>query len=225
MASPEMYTAPGIVPLDLSGVAVGDDIAGYVDAGGILAFLPAVTEQHRSDVLHSVLFAQRRADRECARFGNPRQWLVAYRRALDEMGWNASPLGAPGPVSGAGPLDHVLLEALQSAEVPDDQRAALGGALAAEMALPDNAPAAEIFEGASHKRKNALFQVATVTEHEGRVVMNGGIFWLTADYFAHLLQLDVAASHSLTAAVGPMRLNDVVYAQVRDRVMEKLARG
>lgn len=199
-----------------------------VDCGGLVALAGGVSEQHRKDVLFSVLLAQLVANKKYARHADAVRWYESYGETLERVGWivkehegfaRQHPRKVPYRV---GPLALGIL-----GRVSGD--AAVNLARAALRALTELDPAdraAELFEDQAHFGRAGNFQLAVVEEADGLVGVRLGRYRFRvvdeATEVGRLLHTDFRAADEFVGGAQVLHLNEDVYGPLRDGIAEKL---
>ncbi|MEU6826218.1 hypothetical protein ABZ921_36870 [Streptomyces atriruber] len=205
------------------------DEAVVVDCGSLVGLSGGVSEQHRKDVLLSVLLAQLVANKKFARHTDAVRWYESYGETLERVGWivkehegfaRQHPHEVPYRI---GPL---VLRTL--GRVSGD--AAVSLARAAVRALTELDPAdraAELFEDQAHFGRAGNFQLAVAEEEaDGLLVVRLGRFRFRvvdeATEVGRLLHTDFRAADEFVGGAQVLHLNEDVYGPLRDEIAEKL---
>lgn len=122
-------------------------------------------------------------------------------------------------------LGPVILKVLTLiSDVPSVERVTV--ALKVLTALPDDDPAAELFEKESHVERAGNFQVVAVDEVDGLVTVRLGRFRFRFEGEAtgiwRLLRMEFHAGAEVFRGSQILHLNDEVYGPLRDGVAAKL---
>ncbi|MER5939916.1 hypothetical protein ABT121_21630 [Streptomyces sp. NPDC001928] len=199
---------------------------GAVDAGSLVVVTAAVSEEHRTDVVHSALLAQLVADRKHDRHRDAEAWYPVYGDTLERIGWvvkEHSGFGVHRPRRIPCPVETVVLETLEP--VSDEKSGELVAAVWKSLAaLPDDDRAAVIFEENGKARTAGNFQVLLVDETAGDVVVRLGRFRFRSDRDVPVLRkAKFSARSTVQRGTQILHLNEQVYAPLRDDITAKLA--
>lgn len=201
-----------------AGTDVTTDTA-QIDAGALIALDRALSAQDKADISNSLLFAQLAANAKQNRFTAPMQWIQEYTTVLGALGWVAQLTRTSSPVRVDPPVDWA---GVVSRAFPPNA----GGALAAKaFAAADRLAAGSA--GLAIWTKNAAtaltgnFQVQSFSAAGGDVA-GGSVqvaFSLNTDASGFLTW---NSYYEITTSSATMVLNEEVYAQVRQIVIDKL---
>jgi hypothetical protein len=199
--------------------------AGYVNAGSLVTFGPGVSAQHKSDVLNSSLLAQLAANKKFDREKQTREWYDFYRSVFEKLGWVLRGFEfTKYETSGTDfTADKVILDILKAVATGNDL-AVVAATMEALNSLAEGSDALKIFETSSHTASAGNFQVSVATEQDDVVAMKiGGFFFQTTQTVTRVLWFRFSTASTLfykSSQVGA--LDEKVYEQVRDAVIEKL---
>ncbi|MFE0106448.1 hypothetical protein [Streptomyces sp. NPDC059009] len=215
--------APGpLLPVPRGGAGAA------VDGGALVVLSAAVSEGHRRDVLHSVLLAQLVANKKYDRHADAGNWYRSYGETLERVGWvikEHEGLTRYIPRKFPYRLGPAILELLaRISDAPSMERVTT--ALKVLTALPEEDPAAELFEKESHAERAGNFQVAAVDETDGLVVVRLARFRFRvedeASEIGRLLRTEFYADAAFFRGSQILHLNDEVYGPLRDGIAAKL---
>lgn len=219
------------VPAELMGLAAEPplvtetDKAGYVDAGSLVSFLAGVPLLHKHDVLNSTLLAQLAANVKYDREKQTTEWYKYYRTVLENVGWVIGSFDFTDYQSSGAEFtaDKVILKILEAIATGNDL-AVVAATMEALNSLGDDAPAVKIFETSSHSANNGAFQIAAAAESDGVVVLKIGAFsFATTQTVTRILWFRFSSgATSFYKGDEVINLDDQVYAQVREAIVEKL---
>jgi hypothetical protein len=219
------------VPDVLAGLAAAGplvtegDKAGYVDAGSLVSFVAGVPLQHKHDVLNSTLLAQLAANAKYDREKQTTDWYKYYRTVLENVGWVLGGFTFTIYESGGAEFtaDKVILKILEAIATGNDL-AVVAATMEALNSLGDDDPAVKIFETSSHSASNGAFQIAAAAESDGVVVLKIGAFsFSTTQSVTRVLWFRFSSgATSFYKGDEVINLDDQIYAQVRQAVVEKL---
>ncbi|MEV4922267.1 hypothetical protein [Streptomyces roseoverticillatus] len=198
-----------------------------VDGGSVISFTPAISAQHRVDVVHSFLLAQLAADRKFGRHTQPLDWYAVHAHTLEIVGWvveahqgftpyrpNAASFTAVRPV----------LETL-GAICDAREQESVAAALDILSRLGERDRSAALFEKESHLGTAGNFQIVAAGEAEGDAVAKLGRFHFTTGVEVHrLLLAEFSGGTEFLRGSGILRLDNDVYGPLRDSVAAKLGR-
>ncbi|GGV22989.1 hypothetical protein [Streptomyces spectabilis] len=199
-----------------------------VDGGALVVLSAAVSEGHGRDVLHSVLLAQLVANKKYDRHAEAENWYRSYGETLERVGWvikEHEGLARHKPRKFPYRLGPVILKVLaRISDAPSVER--VTAALKVLTALPDDDPAAKLFEKESHVERAGNFQVVAVDEAAGLVTMQLARFRFRvedeATEIGRLLRTEFHAGAEVFRGSQILDLNDEVYGPLRDGVAAKL---
>lgn len=210
----------------LAALTVTDtEAAGYVDDGALTSFVAGLAAQQKRDVLNSTLLAQLAANKAYDREKQTTEWYKKYREVLETVGWVLQEFDFTiFQTSGASfDVQEVVLKLLAAIATQDDI-AVVTETLDAMKALSDEDGRVVLFNTASHSFHKGNFQVGAAAESDGVVVMKIGAFHFgTTETVNRLLWLRFSSNVSnMYQGSQTMNLNEQVYAQVRQAVIDKL---
>jgi hypothetical protein len=197
-----------------------------VDAGSLVSFVADVSEQHRADVLNATLLAQLAANKRFDRERDTENWYTFYRNALEQVGWVVRQQAGFSPFqtnNTSFTADEVIITFMKTV-AGEDEVTGLQAALKALKSLDGRDRRVLLFECGSHSARNGNFQISTIGESNGIVVMKlGAFFFSTTDTVTRILLLSFP-SRSTTFSQGSqvLELNEQVYAPLRQDVINKL---
>lgn len=220
-------TPPELASLEVVGPAAATDgtQSGYVDAGSLVSFVAGVPLQHKQDVLNSTLLAQLAATAKFSREKQTMEWYDWYRTVLENVGWVIGNFSFNDYSSSGADFtaDKVIIKILEAIATGNDL-AVVAATMEALNSLPDEDPAVRIFETSSHTANDGAFQIAAVAESDGVVVAKIGAFSFSTTQTVTRVLWFRFESGATKFAKGDevINLDDLVYAQVRQIVIEKL---
>jgi hypothetical protein len=226
-----MLTAREIRELDLGPqrqeAAELGDVVGAAVGGNLLAVDPSVSEQHRQDVIQSLLFAQLVAGGKANRHTSPLEWYAAYQGALERLGWIVQASTAttrylsPTPkTTVAGIVDNVLRPHV----LPTDL--ALMRALIAAYRADAGGLAQLVFECPSHSGGLANLQVASAAEDDqaGDVVLRiVRVVFNAPTHVVRVMDAELTSDARVQTGFVAMTLDEAVFSKVRDALATRLA--
>ncbi|MEU7583849.1 hypothetical protein AB0B50_40435 [Streptomyces sp. NPDC041068] len=217
---PEMSYFPAGVALQ------EEEESAAVVAGSVVAFTDGLNGQQKSDVLNSTLVAQLAANKKYDREKDTAKWYGFYRTVLEQVGW-VVPSFSFAKLSVAGSrftVDRAVIALLQAIATGGELTAAKA-AIAALKALPDRDRRVVLFESSSHSEKLGNFQISTcgVSARDTVVMKIGAFHFKTNERVTRVLFFSFPrASTTMYQSRQTMTLNEDVYEQVREAIIEKL---
>jgi len=200
--------------------------AGFVDAGVLLSFVPSVPDQKRDDTLNSILLAQLAADKQYSRFEQPDSWYEFYAKTLSNVAWQIpqSHTGHYTPLAGTFTLEEVILDLLR-AKVSDEEINLVKGTIKTIEVLPDDDTRVEVYGAFSHTLHVVDVQAGVLSFLEN-LWMAGVVFETEQD-----VKIVPGQKFLFSKVIGQIKtiilnaaLNEELYAELRDSVIEKLGR-
>jgi hypothetical protein len=215
-----MYSAAvAMVPQEIS------KPEGYVDKGGIVAFVAGVSAQSKADVLNSTLLAQLAADKQYNREKSVMDWYGFYGTVLEKVGWVIQGYNWSKYDSSkiSFTMDEAVLE-IAAAALTGDEAAVIAATLDALRKLPKQDGRLQLFNHSASSEKEGNFQISVCSETDGAVAMRTMAFFYSTDQQSTdvLFFSFNSSSTSLTKSVQGQTLNSQVYTTVRDAVLTKL---
>lgn len=198
----------------------------YVNAGCLLSFAAGLSDQDRTDVLHSTQLAQRAANASHDRFTNAQAWYRTYTEVLQNLGWTCGQMGfSHAPEDEAGlRMDELAVDLLLPAATRE-QIAGLRLAVAALGQLPEDDPTVRLFDFHASSPAGGNFQLGAVRrERDGALAMAlGAYFFRAADSRGRFLYASWGPRQlNFWSCAQRLTLNPTLYAQVRAGVEAKL---
>ncbi len=203
-----------------------NDTANYVNDGSLISFVTGLSSEDKSDVLNSVLLAQRAANKRHDRYGEPQAWYKSYHEILTTIGWVGGQDSFQQYTSDGTTVkvDEVVLQILATLAIGGAAITAITQALNALQALSSKDKQFTLWEQSSHSLKTGNFQIAACEKSGDGLVLKMGSFYFSATQTAtRFLFFDYSSTAiSLFTGGQTMVLNKEVYAQIRQAVMTKL---
>ncbi|HEU4562492.1 MAG TPA: hypothetical protein VFS20_31975 [Longimicrobium sp.] len=204
--------------------ADGDEAA-YVDAGSLVSFAVGVSAEHQSDILNSTLLAQLAANKKYNRETQTVEWYAFYHEVLENIGWviqdfSFTRFSASG---GSASVDAVVMTLL-AALATGSQLALAQTTIKALQSLPANDSRVVLFETNSHTMDKGNFQIGLANDDGGIPVMTFGAFYFSSSQqVTRLFSWEFKDSDtSFYQATETVSLNEDVYGQVRQQIIQKL---
>lgn len=199
--------------------------SGYVAGGSLVSFGAGVPEQNQRDVLNSTLLAQLAANKRFGREAKPVDWYRFYVDVLGKLGWSVPGFDFQAYTSEklSFTADEVVLE-IAAAELTGNELAIITATLDALKKLPKEDGRLQLFDRSSRRERQGNFQISVCNEQDGVVAMKNMAFTFSSDEnVTSVLSFTFAsASTRFRQAAQAQRLNQVLYASVRQSVLEKL---
>ncbi|RPD54392.1 hypothetical protein L226DRAFT_541164 [Lentinus tigrinus ALCF2SS1-7] len=203
--------------------ADGEDSAA-VNAGASVSFVGNITGQMKFDVLNSTLFAQLAANKQYNRQDETTQWYDYYKYVLETVGWNVQnfDFAYQSDANTYLTVDKLLLKLAASY--------LSGGELALFTAMVDalkdakNESAVTLFDNSSKAFKKANFQVGVASNAQGNAMFKIGVYYYGAEQNINRVLFFTFGNQKVEFYAGnqTMLLNEDVYSQVRQSVLDKL---
>jgi hypothetical protein len=213
----DLPTTPEITP---------NNTANYVNDGSLISFVTGLSSEDKSDVLNSVLLAQRAANKKHDRYTEPEAWYKSYREILTTIGWvggqdTFQQYTADGTTV---KVDDVVLQILGTLAIGGAAITAITQALNALQGLSAQDKQFTLWEQSSHSLKTGNFQIAACEKSGDGLVLKMGSFYFSATQTATRFLFFNYSSTAITLFTGGQTtvLNKEVYSQIRQGVMTKL---
>ncbi|KAI0325092.1 hypothetical protein GY45DRAFT_289891 [Cubamyces sp. BRFM 1775] len=218
----EVYHDPAIA------AAAASDSAS-VNGGASVSFVSNLVGQMKDDVINSTLLAQLASDKKYP--GRPmnrmREWYDSYRDVLAQVGWTLQSfnMSEVGNSNSYGSVDKLVLQ-LAAAYLTGGELALFTKMI---NALKDskNSSAVKIFDSKAGYFNDASFQVGVASNSGGNAMFKIGTYqYNSSDRITSVLFFTFGSSRvSFFAGNQTMVLNENVYAQVRQAVLDKLGKN
>lgn len=202
-----------------------DDPAAFVDAGSLVSFVAGVSATHKSDALNSTLLAQLAANKKYDRETHTVEWYKFYRDVLENVGWVVQAFDfVKYNASGTSfTVDAVIAEVLAAIATQND-KAIIDSTIKAVKALDKGDGRLSLWDDNSSKLDKGNFQIAACADTDGVLVMKLGTFYFSTDKRVTSVLWFTFSSSSTSMYKGgqAITLNEEVYKQVRQQVIDKL---
>ena len=200
-----------------------------VNAGSLTSFTERLSGQNKSDVQNSTLFAQLAADKAIDRFGRPMDWYKKYTEVLGTIGWNQPAFAFDTYKSGGTTvkIDEAVLGIL-AAIATGAEVAMVAETMKALGTLADDSKQMLIWDAKSNSGNSGNFQIFPVDAlPNGDVVMilDGMQFNASHHESRFLWWTWQSDSIQIQRAANKFVLNEDVYGQVRNLIIDKLGDG
>ena len=198
--------------------------AAAVVAGSVVAFAPGVSEQHRQDVLQSLLLAQLAANAKAERHKDPAGWFAAYRGVLEQAAWvveaSSSAVRYLPPVA-TFTISTVVDDAFRP-KVLAEELAFVAAAVNA-FRSEENRAAQLVFECPSHSGGIGNFQVVLAAEEDGTVSMRlAQISFNAPQHVVRLTSEEFTKTAQFRVGFLALTMNEEVFARLRPTIAAKL---
>lgn len=200
--------------------------AAQVNAGSLTSFTQNLSGDNKADVQNSTLFAQLAADRAHSRFEKPMDWYKEYIKVLGIVGWNQPGFAFDTYTSGGTTvrLDKAVLGIL-GAIATGNELAMVKATMGALEGLGDDSKQMRIWNAMASNGSNGTFQIFPVDAlPNGDVVMilDGMQFNASSNETRFLWWTWQSNSIRIQRAANKFVLNEVIYAKVRQAIIDKL---
>lgn len=224
ISAPHLALLPAM-PAALAPTPPTTQPSGYVDDGSMVSFVAGVNQQHQQDALNSTLLAQLAANAQYDRTKDTVNWYKAYAQVLETVGWqvqnfNFNQFEASGNTF---TVDAVVLQLLSSIAT-QDELAIAKATIDALQGLDKGDGRLALFNSASHPASNGNFQLAAAVESNNILMLKVGAFYFYSnETTTDFLWWHYSSSDTKFWQGGQvMNLNDQVYGQVRQQIIDKL---
>ncbi len=206
-----------------------DIVEGYINNKSIMSFVAEVPGQLRQDVLNSTLMAQRVADLEFPEADHILQWYDRYVEVLAGVGWNLEQkeFARYDSNSNLFEMDSAVVS-IFTALAGQNYAAIITETLDALKDLGEaNDSIIKVFERNTHSLEKGNFQMGLVTHTNDAVSMQVGAFMLKSEESINQILFFKSDSDKTDLDLYTIRctLNQQVYDQIREAVLEKLGRS
>ena len=222
----ELATAGRLTATD---VPAGQPTAA-IDAGSLVSFAAQVSSQHRSDCLNSLLVAQLNSDKLYNRF-DPTQvisWYKNYGTVMSNIGWVLQDFQFQNyQASGSTFSIDTAITSIVTSFLPAPEVAVVEATLNALSNLGSDDPWYKVWDSSSHSANGGNFQLAPASDNNGEVnslvVKISAYAFSTTETTTRFLWTDYNSSDTqLQYAQQTATLNEDVYAQIRQAIIDKL---
>jgi hypothetical protein len=197
----------------------------FLNAKSIVSFVSDLSEQHRNDVLNSVLIAQLAANKKFPGETQVQDWYKSFVNVLNNLGWaiEAAEFSTFKASKDIFEVENAIIDILT---------AAFGGTfltvitktLASIKGLSDGNGKILAFENNTHSLSKGAFQIGLAKEVNGSVSLQIGTFLLTSsnEIKQILFFKSTKDQTKLEYCSRQGTLNDEIYAKIREAVIDKL---
>ncbi|KAH9888071.1 hypothetical protein C8Q73DRAFT_794495 [Cubamyces lactineus] len=204
--------------------AADDQPSAAVAAGSSVSFVGDLPLGMRADVLNSTLLAQLAANKQYDRQKQTAQWYDYYKTVLETVGWVATGfgLGAQSDAKSYGSVDKLLLKlAATFLTAPEFE---LFQTMIDSLKDDKNDKQVKLFDSQAKSFNDANFQLGVASNAQGNAQFKIGVYTYSAsENIDHVLFYTFGnQSVAFYAGSQTMVLNDDVYGQVRQAVLDKL---
>ncbi|AHD02164.1 hypothetical protein [Leisingera methylohalidivorans] len=207
--------------------SAADGIASaQVNAGSLTSFTERLSGQSKSDVKNSTLFAQLASDYAYDRYSQPMDWYKNYVNILGQIGWNQPAFAFDTYTSGGSTvkLDEAVLNIL-SAIATGAEVAMVAATMQGLNELGDDSKQMTIWDANGSNGNNGNFQIMPVDKlpnDDVVMVLTGMQFNASTSHGRFLWWTWSSTSIKIQRGANRFVLNEDVYAQVRQAVIDKL---
>lgn len=196
-----------------------------VNAGSLSSFTQNLTGQQKFDVQNSTLLAQLAATKKFDRYKQTEEWYKFYIKVLENIGWIMPSFAFDTYTSGSQTIniDKAVLDIL-SVIVGPSGLDLISRTMGALEALDEDSRPMQIWNANSNSGNDGVFQIYPVDVVNGDLVMILAGMGFSADkHVSNFLWFSwETTSINLKRYADKCILNEQVYAQVREAVVEKL---
>jgi len=207
-------------------LVVTDTTRAAVDGGSIVSFVAGLNNEEKSDVLCSMLFAQREASEKYDRFALTKEWYNHYSEVLVGLGWRVEnfAFAEHGPSKDRFSMEKSALDAIASIAT-GSQLAALAKAIDTLRKVDEDDHASRLFNLHAANENNGNFQIGAAQKMENGAisVAVGAFHFKSEDHRARFLFWSWGGREiSFWIAVSKMILHRDRYAEHRKAVIAAL---
>ncbi|KAH9902482.1 hypothetical protein C8Q73DRAFT_831465 [Cubamyces lactineus] len=218
----EVYHDPAI-----AAAAAADSAT--VNGGASVSYVANLVGQMKDDVINSTLLAQLASDKKYP--GRPmnrmKEWYDSYRDVLAQVGWTVQQfrMTEVGNSNSYGSVDKLVLE-LAAAYLTGGELVLFQKMISA-LKDSKNSSAVKLFDSKAGYFNDASFQVGVASNSGGNAMFKIGTYqYNSSDRITSVLFFTFGSSKvSFFAGNQTMVLNENVYAQVRQAVLDKLGKN
>jgi hypothetical protein len=215
----------GIAEKEAQPPALPAKLNAAVDAGSILSFVGAADANEQKDILYSIQFAQRAANKACDRFAETKAWYGKYNEVLEAVGWTTEQYAFTAHQQAEGNLrmDKAALQVISAIAI-GNQLGAITTAISAleKLAADDNA--ITLFDHYASGDLSGNFQIGAVQKSNGTISMASGAFYFrTIARRKKFLFFGYGRNEvNFWTAAQKMTFNAAIYDKVRTLVERKI---
>jgi len=195
-----------------------------VAAGSIVAFAPGVDEQHRQDVLQSLLLAQLAANAKAERQKDPAGWFAAYRSVLEQAAWVVEASSSATrylPPFATFTISTVVDDTFRPKVLAEEL--AFVSASVNAFRSEQNSRAQLVFECPSHSGGIGNFQIVLAAEQNGTVMMRlAQISFNAPQHVVRLMLEEFTKAAQFRVGFLALTMNEEVFAKLRPTIGAKL---
>lgn len=197
-----------------------------VIGGSMTSFTENLTGQSKSDVKNSTLLAQLASDHAFDRYADPMNWYKHYTMTLGNIGWNQPKFAFDNYKSGGSTvkMDEAVLEIL-SAIATGNELAMVAATMEGLKGLSDDSKQMKIWDAHASNGSNGNFQIMPVDKlanDDVVMALTGMQFNASTSHGSFLWWSWSSTSINIQRAASKFVLNEDVYAQVRQAIVDKL---
>ncbi|PWE38980.1 hypothetical protein [Pseudomonas prosekii] len=208
--------------------ASADENGAAVVKGSVVSFVSGLTDQARDDVQNSTLLMQLAADKKFDPDSQKQEWFKFYTEGLANLGWGrvSSVYSDYQPKNTDVTMDQVVLEVLAQVVAPESALyLVVAQTFEALKSNPNNQGALKLFDNSSTKSGTGTFQILPAAQDTGGnviMVLTCVNATTTVQSGSFLFWHWSSSSSRMYRAAQQIVLNESVYKQVRQAVIDKL---
>lgn len=215
---------PSSLAAGLQDSASESGASGAVVAGSLVAFTPEVSEQHRRDVMESLLLAQLAANAKAERHKDPAAWFRVYSGVLEQAAWvvgGSSPATRYLPQTSSFSAGTVVTDTFRRRLTPEELQCVTATVDALRADAVDTAQL--VFECPSHSGGIGNFQAALATEEGGEVNLRiVQVSFNAPQHVTRLLREKFTGTARFQVAFLALTQNEEIFATVRSTISSKV---
>ena len=197
-----------------------------VNGGSLTSFTEKLSGQNKADVQNSTLLAQLASDKKFDRNTQPMNWYSNYTQVLGGIGWNQPAFAFDSYTSGGTTvkMDEAVLGIL-AAIATGNEIAMISETMEGLRGLSDDSKQMLIWDSNSNSGNNGNFQIFPVDRLDNDdvvMVLDGMQFNATSSHYRFLWWTWDSTSIQIQRAANKFVLNESVYSQVRQAIVDKL---
>jgi hypothetical protein len=226
----ETIGAQGIRSLDIGNERSGPmqltgEATGAVVAGSIAALADSLSDQHKRDVLESLLLAQLAASAKSDRHRDPVNWYKVYQQTLESIGWvvqTSTTMSRYLPPGTRFTMANVVTDLFRR-KLDETELSLVTRTLTAFNRDP-RGEGQFVFECPSHSGGIGNFQFGLATEEDGTTNLQLGYFsFAVGKHVSRLAFEEFPTDAKFSMAFVALTLNEQLYQGVRSAVAAKVA--
>lgn len=197
-----------------------------VVAGSLTSFTENLSGESKSDVKNSTLLAQLASDHKFDRYKDPMNWYKQYTMVLGNIGWNQPKFAFDTYTSGGSTvkMDEAVLDIL-AAIATGNEIAMVAATMEGLKGLAGDSKQMRIWDAHASNGNNGNFQIMPVDKlanDDVVMALTGMQFNASTSHGSFLWWSWSSTSIQIQRAATKFVLNEDVYAQVRQAIIDKL---